>query len=44
MAEKLKFALFGNVYQAKKSASVRQLISLLAARGAELYLDSGYYH
>ena len=44
MAEKLKFALFGNVYQAKKSASVRQLISLLAARGAELYIESGFYN
>ena len=31
MAERLKFALFGNIYQAKKSASVKQLISLLAA-------------
>ena len=44
MAEKLKFALFGNVYQAKKSASVRQLISLLTARGAELYIESGFYN
>ena len=43
MEETLKFALFGNVYQAKKSASVKQLISLLTARGAELYVESGFY-
>ena len=44
MAEQLKFALFGNVYQAKKSASVRQLISLLAGRGAKLYVESEFYN
>ena len=43
MAERLKFALFGNIYQAKKSASVKQLISLLAARDAELYIDTDFY-
>ena len=43
MAERLKFALFGNIYQAKKSASVKQLISLLTARGAELYIDTAFY-
>ena len=43
MAEKLKFALFGNVYQAKKSASVKQLISLLTARGAKLYVESAFH-
>lgn len=43
MAQKLKFALFGNVYQAKKSASVRQLISLLTERDAELYVDTAFY-
>ena len=43
MAERLKFALFGNIYQAKKSASVKQLISLLAARDAELYIDTYFY-
>ena len=42
MAERLKFALFGNIYQAKKSASVKQLISLLTARGAELYIDTAF--
>ncbi len=43
MAERLKFALFGNIYQAKKSASVRQLVSLLAAREAELHIDADFY-
>ena len=42
MAERLKFALFGNIYQAKKSASVKQLISLLAAHDAELYIDTDF--
>lgn len=44
MAEKLKFALFGNVYQAKKSASVKQLISLLTSRGAELFVEAAFHH
>lgn len=43
MTQKLKFALFGNQYQAKKSASVRQLLSLLAERGAELYVDTAFH-
>lgn len=43
MSEKLKFALFGNVYQAKKSSSIQQLISLLSARDAELYIDAEFY-
>lgn len=41
---KKKFALFGNVYQAKKSVSVQKLLSLLAERGAEVYIDAGFYH
>lgn len=43
MSEKLRFALFGNVYQAKKSSSVQQLISLLSAHDAELYIDTEFY-
>lgn len=43
MAQKLRFALFGNVYQAKKSASVKQLISSLTARDADLYVDSDFH-
>ncbi len=40
---KLKFALFGNIYQAKKSASVQKLLSLLAQREAELLIDKDFY-
>ncbi len=43
MAETLRFALFGNVFQTKKSASVKQLISLLSARDAEIYVDAAFY-
>ena len=43
MAEKLKFALFGNMYQARKSSSVRQLISLLEEYQAELYIDAEFH-
>ncbi|MCD8317392.1 MAG: NAD kinase [Paraprevotella sp.] len=43
MAETLRFALFGNVYQAKKSASFKRLITLLTAHHAELYIDRAFY-
>ncbi len=36
---KLRFAIFGNVYQAKKSASVASVISFLSACGAEVSID-----
>lgn len=32
------------MYQAKKSASVRQLITLLTERDAELYVDTAFYN
>ncbi len=37
--QKLRFAIFGNVYQTKKSASVASVISLLSAYGAEVSID-----
>ena len=40
---RLKFALFGNVYQTKKSASIQKVLSCLSERGAELYVDEEYY-
>ena len=40
---RLKFALFGNVYQTKKSASIQKVLSCLSERGAELYVDQEYY-
>ena len=41
---KMKFALFGNIYQARKSASIQKVLSTIANYGAELYVDSEYYH
>ena len=43
-AEKpLRFALFGNEYQAKKSASIQKILSFLAEKKAEIYVDSVFY-
>ena len=41
---KLRFALFGNPFQAKKSASVQKLLSLLEERKAVLQIDETFYH
>lgn len=43
MTKRLRFAIFGNVYQAKKSASIRQLLALLQAKGAELLIDAAFH-
>lgn len=40
---KLRFALFGNVFQAKKSSSVQKLLCLLEERQAELWIDEPFY-
>ena len=40
---KLRFALFGNIYQAKKSASIQKVLSCIANYGGELYIDREYY-
>ena len=40
---KLRFALFGNVYQTKKTASIQKVISALSEFGSELYVDAEYY-
>ena len=40
---KMKLALFGNVYQSKKSASIQKVLSTLAVFGAEVYVDQEYY-
>lgn len=39
MQRKLRFALFGNTYQSKKSASVGKVISHLVRRGVEVSID-----
>jgi NAD+ kinase len=40
---KLKFAIFGNEYQAKKSASIQKILSYLTERKAEVYVDRPFY-
>ncbi len=42
--QKLKFALFGNIFQSKKSASIQKVLSCLSQRGAEIHVDKEYYH
>ena len=41
---KLKFALFGNIYQAKKSAAIQKVLSCLSESKADLSVDMEYYH
>ena len=36
----LKFAIFGNEYQAKKSASIEKILSYLEKNEAEVYFES----
>jgi len=40
---KLKFALFGNLYQAKKSAAIQEVLSCLADHHAQVFIDNEYY-
>lgn len=40
---KLRFALFGNLYQAKKSVSVQKLLALLEEHEAEILMDRPFY-
>lgn len=37
--KKLRFAIFGNEFQAKKSASIQKVFSVLSDRGAEIHID-----
>ena len=39
----LKFAIFGNEYQAKKSASIEKILNFLEKKKAEVYVESAYY-
>ena len=41
---KLRFALLGNIYQARKSASIQKVLSTIANYGAELFVDMEYYY
>lgn len=39
----MRFALFGNTYQAKKSAHIVRLLSILEKRKAEVYINRDFY-
>lgn len=41
---KLRFALFGNVFQPRKSVAVQKLLCLLEERQATLLIDEPFYH
>ena len=40
---KLRFALFGNVYQAKKSVSIQKILSFLSEHKAEIYIEKEFF-
>lgn len=40
---KLRFAIFGNIYQAKKSLAVQKLLCQLEEREADVYIDEPFY-
>ncbi len=39
----MRFAIFGNTFQTKKSSHAEQLLATLRAHGAEIYVDSDFY-
>lgn len=43
MTKKLRFAIFGNVYQDKKSLAIQKLLSLLEERQADILIDKVFY-
>lgn len=43
MARKLKFVLFGNIYQEKKSASIHKILDCLTAHGAEVRVEKQFH-
>lgn len=43
MADKRVFALFGNIYQSHKSASIESLIKVLRAHDAKIVIDKEFY-
>jgi len=42
-SRKLRFAIFGNTYQPKKSVSVQKLLACLSMRQAEVYIEREFY-
>ncbi len=41
--QRLRFAIFGNEYQEKKSVAVEHIVRYLRAHNAEIYIDRPYY-
>ena len=39
----IKFAIFGNEYQARKSTSIHQVLAYLSERKAEVYVERSFY-
>lgn len=44
MIRKLRFAIFGNTYQPKKSASIQQILACLADHQAEVLMERSFYN
>lgn len=42
-SRKLKFAIFGNIFQAKKSVAISDVLASLAGYGSEVTIDREYY-
>jgi len=42
--KQLRFAIFGNVYQAKKSASIQKILACLSQRDALVKIESEFYN
>ena len=43
ISRKLRFAIFGNTYQPKKSVSIQKLLACLSARQAEVFIEREFY-
>lgn len=43
VSRKLRFALFGNVYQSRKSANISKIMECLARRDAEVCMEKTFY-
>ena len=43
MRRPLRFALFGNEYQPKRSATLYSMLSFMRTMGAEIYIDRAFY-
>ena len=42
--QKLRFAIFGNLYQPKKSVSIQKLLACLAERRADVLVERDFFH